>query len=247
VPQPVAQLPPREVVQAGLWLPFRQFSQKSAAGQFGDHRCQKPLNAARISATTLQREQHDPAARLGDAATRSSTPPALFHTMEGNSLIRVTGAVKRNWTFRPSRMIRALHGRSRMCTRHGYLLCGWRRCDGFQWCGGVDPGDRTAGPGLDRGRGWRRRVVLQWRLVGHPDGVFGDRGAGGFLRHPSIGWAGDDSGADSRCRRVDAGDCLASDPDRDGLRTRAGLPRRRPGRDRPRWRPLPTPSRPSPL
>jgi hypothetical protein len=34
--------------------------------------------------------------------------------------------------------------------------------------------------------------------------------AGGFLRHPSIGWAGDDSGADSRRRRVDAGDCLAS-------------------------------------
>jgi hypothetical protein len=34
----------------------------------------------------------------------------------------------------------------------------------------------------------------------------------GFLRHPSMGWAGDDSGADSRRRRIDAGDCLTSDP-----------------------------------
>jgi hypothetical protein len=124
----------------------------------------------------------------------------------------------------------ALHGRSRMCTRYGHLFCGWRRGDGVQRCGGVDSGDRTAGPGLDRGRGWGQRVVLRWGLAGGPDGVSGDRRAGGFLRHPSSGWAGDDSGADSGRRRVDAGDCLAPDPHRDGLRTRAGLHRRRPGR-----------------
>jgi hypothetical protein len=59
---------------------------------------------------------------------------------------------------------------------------------------------------------------------------FWDRRAGGFLRHPSMGWAGDDSGADSRRRRVDAGDRLTSHPNRDELRTGAGLPRRRPGR-----------------
>jgi hypothetical protein len=83
----------------------------------------------------------------------------------------------------------ALHGRRRVCTRHGCLLRGWRRGDGIQRCGGVDPGDRTAGPGLDRGRGCGRRVVLHWRVLGRPDGVSGHRRAGGFLRHPSIGWA----------------------------------------------------------
>jgi hypothetical protein len=73
-------------------------------------------------------------------------------------------------------------------------------------------------------------VVLRWGLVGHLDGVSGDRRAGGFLRHPPIGWAGDDSGSSSRRRRVDAGDCLAPDPNRDGLRTSVGLHRGRPGR-----------------
>jgi hypothetical protein len=48
-------------------------------------------------------------------------------------------------------------------------------------------------------------------------GLSGDRRPGGFLRHPSVGWAGDDSGANSRRRRVDAGDRLAPDPHRDGL------------------------------
>src|SRR5688500_8819268 len=42
--------------------------------------------------------------------------------------------------------LETLHGRSHMCTRHGHLLCGWRRGDGFQRGRGVDPRDGTAGP-----------------------------------------------------------------------------------------------------
>jgi hypothetical protein len=61
----------------------------------------------------------------------------------------------------------------------------------------------TGRPGLD----WIAAVVvLRWGLVDHLGGVIGDRRAGGFLRHPPIGWAGDDSGADSWRRRVGAGD-----------------------------------------
>src|SRR4029453_4120099 len=106
----------------------------------------------------------------------------------------------------------ALHGWRRVCTRHGYLLRAWWGGVGFQRGRSADPGDRTAGPAMDRERGCGRLVVLRGGLVDHPDGVFGDRRAGGFLRHPSIGWTGDDSGADSRRRRVDAGDGLAPDP-----------------------------------
>ena len=47
--------------------------------------------------------------------------------------------------------------------------------DGFQRCGGVDSGNWTAGPGLDSGRGWGRRVFVRRGLVGHPDGVPRDR------------------------------------------------------------------------
>jgi hypothetical protein len=65
--------------------------------------------------------------------------------------------------------------------------------------------------------GYVSSVFVLMPGFGHPDGVFGDRRAGGFLRHPSIGWADDDFGADSRHRRVDPGDCLASDPNRDGV------------------------------
>jgi hypothetical protein len=34
-------------------------------------------------------------------------------------------------------------------------------------CGGGDPGDRTAGPGLDRGRGWAGRLfyVGAWLVI----------------------------------------------------------------------------------
>src|SRR5215211_5228550 len=111
----------------------------------------------------------------------------------------------------------ALHGRRRVCTRHGYLLCAWWGGAGLQRGRGAIP---EAGP---PGREWIASVAGAgwlffagaWLII--LMGLSGDRRPGGFLRHPSVGWAGDDSGANSRRRRVDAGDRLAPDPHRDGL------------------------------
>jgi hypothetical protein len=61
------------------------------------------------------------------------------------------------WEARGYENAAALHGCSRVRTRHGSLLCARRRRDEFQRCGGVDPRDRTTWPGLDRGRRWSRR------------------------------------------------------------------------------------------
>ena len=67
--------------------------------------------------------------------------------------------------------------------------------------------------------GRRQLLVIDCQLVVRPSlpgwwfwSGFGNRCAGGFLRHPSSGRAGDDLGADSRCRRVDSRDGIAPDP-----------------------------------
>src|SRR5215211_1544676 len=61
----------------------------------------------------------------------------------------------------------ALHGRRRVCTRHGYLLCAWWGGDGFQRGRGADPRGRTAGPGVDRKRECGRLVFFAgaWLII----------------------------------------------------------------------------------
>jgi hypothetical protein len=87
-------------------------------------------------------------------------------------------------------------------------------------CARPDSPDRTARPGLDRP--WIRptgcsSLGLVVVLVGFLGSLHW------WVSTTPFEWpTGDDSGAGSRRRRVDARDCLAPDPYRDRLRTRAG-------------------------